>query len=64
MRLITFNTWGGRLGEKPIRDFFEKYQEADVFCLQETWQVDDLAKIDENFTPANSLRILRILRSK
>lgn len=47
MQLITFNTWGGRLGEKPIRDFFKKYQDSDVFCLQEIWETDDLSLIDD-----------------
>jgi endonuclease/exonuclease/phosphatase family metal-dependent hydrolase len=35
MRLITLNTWGGRLG-KPVDDFVLKHAaDTDVFCFQE-----------------------------
>jgi len=37
MKLITLNTWGGRAGRKSLLDFFEKYKDVDVFCLQEIW---------------------------
>jgi endonuclease/exonuclease/phosphatase family metal-dependent hydrolase len=47
MELITFNTWGGRLGESPIRDFCEKYRNVDVFCFQEIWETHDLSLIDD-----------------
>jgi endonuclease/exonuclease/phosphatase family metal-dependent hydrolase len=46
MNLITFNTWGGRCGRQPIRDFFEKYKNTDIFCLQEMWQTDNPAMIE------------------
>lgn len=55
MELITFNTWGGRLGEKPLRDFCKKYRQADVFCFQEIWQTDDLSLIDD---PAVETKLL------
>lgn len=54
MKLITFNTWGGRAGPTLIKDFFDKYKKTDVFCLQEIWQLDDPKKIetwDERINP-------------
>jgi endonuclease/exonuclease/phosphatase family metal-dependent hydrolase len=47
MELISFNTWGGRLGEQPIKNFCEKYRQTDVFCFQEIWETDDLSLIDD-----------------
>src|SRR3990167_11221020 len=35
MKLITLNTWGRRAGRTLLLDFFRKYQDVDVFCLQE-----------------------------
>jgi len=35
MKLITLNTWGGRAGKALLLDFFRKYKDIDVFCLQE-----------------------------
>lgn len=37
MKLITLNTWGGRAGKGLLLDFFQKYEDVDVFCLQEIW---------------------------
>jgi exonuclease III len=37
VKLISLNTWGGAAGLKGLADFFEKYKEADIFCLQEVW---------------------------
>lgn len=37
MKLISLNTWGGRAGKEKILDFFRKYKDTDVFCLQEVW---------------------------
>ena len=37
MKLITLNTWGGRAGRTLLLDFFKKYKDTDVFCLQEIW---------------------------
>jgi len=37
MKLITLNTWGGRAGRALLLDFFRKYKDIDVFCLQEIW---------------------------
>lgn len=34
MRLITLNTWGGRIN-KPLLDFIEKNKDIDIFCFQE-----------------------------
>lgn len=34
MKLITLNTWGGRIN-KPLLDFIEKNKNIDIFCFQE-----------------------------
>ena len=36
MKLITLNTWGGRVGD-PFLDFFKKYNNVEVFLLQEVF---------------------------
>ncbi len=46
MKIITFNTWGGRAGLAGIKSFIEKHQNVDVFCLQEIWQTDDTSLIE------------------
>lgn len=37
MKLITLNTWGGRVGE-PFREFVSKYKDVDIFCFQEIYE--------------------------
>ena len=37
MQIISLNTWGGRGGKDTFFDFFRKYKDVDVFCLQEAW---------------------------
>ena len=46
MKLITLNTWGGRAGWPLLERFFKKYNDADVFCLQEIWQTEDESLIE------------------
>lgn len=46
MKLISLNTWGGRAGLEGLKKFFEKYQDVEIFCLQEIWQVHDLSLIE------------------
>ncbi len=36
MKLITLNTWGGRVKE-PLTGFIEKYKDIDIFCFQEIY---------------------------
>ncbi len=36
MKLISLNTWGGRVGE-PLLNFFKENQDIDIFCLQEMY---------------------------
>lgn len=36
MKIISLNTWAGVVIE-PLLDFFKKYQEVDIFCLQEIY---------------------------
>jgi exonuclease III len=38
MKLISLNTWGARAGKEKVLDFFKKYEDIDIFCLQEMWQ--------------------------
>jgi endonuclease/exonuclease/phosphatase family metal-dependent hydrolase len=38
MKIISFDTWGGRVGE-PVKAFFEQHaDDVDVFCLQEVYK--------------------------
>src|SRR3989344_3253124 len=37
MKLISLNTWGGRVGLKVLFNFFVAHKDADIFCLQEIW---------------------------
>ncbi len=46
MKLISLNTWGGRAGMPLLKSFFEKYKDADTFCLQEIWQTRDESLIE------------------
>ena len=38
MKLISLNTWVGRAGKENLLDFFRKYKDTDIFCLQEIWE--------------------------
>jgi len=38
MKLISLNTWGARAGKEKMLEFFNKYEDTDIFCLQEMWQ--------------------------
>ncbi len=41
MKLITLNTWGGRV-DSIFLDFFEEHKnKIDIFCLQEVWNVNE-----------------------
>ncbi|KKT61327.1 MAG: hypothetical protein UW55_C0033G0008 [Candidatus Giovannonibacteria bacterium GW2011_GWA2_44_26] len=35
MKLISLNTWCGRAGKNKLLEFFKKYEDVDIFCLQE-----------------------------
>lgn len=37
MKIISLNTWAGVVLD-PLLDFFKKYQDTDVFCLQEIYK--------------------------
>jgi endonuclease/exonuclease/phosphatase (EEP) superfamily protein YafD len=37
MKVISLNTWGAKGGTQQLLDFFEKYRDTDVFCLQEVF---------------------------
>lgn len=38
MKLISLNTWVGRAGKEGLLNFFKKYKDTDIFCLQEIWE--------------------------
>lgn len=35
MKVLSLNTWGGKAGTQGLLSFFEKYENIDIFCLQE-----------------------------
>ncbi|MEK7453222.1 MAG: endonuclease/exonuclease/phosphatase family protein [Patescibacteria group bacterium] len=37
MKLVTLNTWGGRAGKEKLLSFLKKYEDTDIFSLQEVW---------------------------
>lgn len=38
MKLISLNTWAGRGGKDGLLEFFQRYENVDIFCLQEVWE--------------------------
>lgn len=48
MKLITLNTWGGRVHDKLLR-FFEDNQNIDIFCLQEIYNGAKTEKMNPEF---------------
>jgi endonuclease/exonuclease/phosphatase family metal-dependent hydrolase len=62
MKLITLNTWGGKI-YKPLEDFIKKYQDVDIFCFQEVYH-DAVGKeqdedfLDRSLNLFNDLQIL------
>lgn len=48
MKLITLNTWGGRVHKKLLK-FLEENQEVDIFCLQEIYNGAKTEKMDPEF---------------
>src|SRR5438132_558192 len=50
MKLISLNTWGGIAGAHNLVEFFKKYQNVDIFCLQEIFNggENETAEIAEN----------------
>ncbi len=54
MKIITLNTWGGRVRE-PFIGFIKKYKDADVFCFQEIY--DKAEEIMSGEYPEDSMNI-------
>lgn len=50
IKLISLNTWGGRVGE-PLLEFFRRHQGIDIFCLQEVFSRSKNPEIAENLEP-------------
>jgi exonuclease III len=41
MKIISLNVWAGRAGREKLIEFFKKYHDTDIFCLQEMWEGGD-----------------------
>jgi endonuclease/exonuclease/phosphatase family metal-dependent hydrolase len=54
MKIITLNTWGGRVKE-PFIEFIKKYKDVDVFCFQEIY--DKAEEIMSGEYPEDSMNI-------
>lgn len=64
MRIITLNTWGGAAGIDELLDFFKKYQDVDVFCLQEIFNGDGaFLKTEKERANGKTYDLLERLRS-
>jgi endonuclease/exonuclease/phosphatase family metal-dependent hydrolase len=51
------NTWGGRAGKDKILNFFNKYKDIDIFCLQEIWsEHNKVDMVSHNGDIQNSLQ--------
>lgn len=37
MKIISLNTWGGKVGKEKLLSFFGEHKNIDIFCLQEVW---------------------------
>lgn len=48
MKIISLNTWGGRVHEKLLK-FFDDNQDVDIFCLQEIYNGANIEKMDPEF---------------
>lgn len=56
MRIMSFNTWGGRVGE-PLTEFIAKHgEDIDIFCLQEVFKEASL-DIVKNLTSHNGIQL-------
>lgn len=41
MKIISLNTWGGRVGKETLLNFFNAHKDTvDIFCLQEIWSAE------------------------
>lgn len=48
MKILSLNTWGGRI-HKPLLEFFKEQQEVDIFCLQEIYHEAEGKETNEEF---------------
>lgn len=56
MRIMSFNTWGGRVGEPLTRFIAAHGEDTDIFCLQEIFKEASL-DIVKNLTVHNGIRL-------
>ncbi len=59
MKIISLNTWGGRVKE-PFIDFVKKYNNTDIFCFQEIY--DNAEEIMKRHYPEDSFNIFSELK--
>lgn len=62
MRLVSLNTWGGRVTQ-PLYQFFKENQDVDIFCLQEVFNNAEHRYVSELLS-GNTQDIVRDLYSK
>lgn len=62
MKIITLNTWSGVVLD-PLMNFFQQYQDVDVFCLQEIYK-DAVDKDDSHPYLDMKLDIFQRIESK
>lgn len=48
MKLVTLNTWGGRIHD-PLLDFFGKNRDVDIYCLQEIYHNSSKALVGSEY---------------
>lgn len=41
MKIVTLNLWGGMVGKAKIASFMKKYEDADIFCFQEVFNLKE-----------------------
>lgn len=62
MKLITLNTWGGRIKEPLAKFIQDKSKEIDIFCFQEVYS-DAKGKISEIDFPGRVLDLFQNIKS-
>ena len=61
MKLISLNTWGGKVFDPLIKFIKSNSQDTDIFCLQEVYNTTANVKQYKNLLRANFLEELKNL---
>src|SRR3989338_8075732 len=62
MKLISLNTWGGKL-YKPLISFIKQHYDTDIFCLQEVFKTKSAIKISAGYRTSLLSEISRLLKN-